>query len=151
MATEHSFCYSTGEVLVLDGEYSPDQTWFSFVNAVFRQKTAEPSRKTKNNKALDTGVEDFYQLNFRLMTLNRVSKGRRKKLAAAKYPTFDRDGSGKLLALTKHHRVSRQTAISWCEENLIGYFVPNKHFLFETKEDYILALLSGLFEKPYER
>lgn len=163
-SVDQSYCHSVGqEVLVLHGDYSPDQLWFDFVNAVFPSRQAEAAPKAKKNPSkqpLQWRIPErgIPQLNLPFATARKVTKGLRKRLGRAGFPTFQRNAAGDLLKLEvrrdMRHVMPLASVLEWCDANLRGMYIPDGHkgFTFELEDDYVLALIDGrIFRVPPER
>lgn len=161
-SVHQTYCHSIGnEVLVLQGDYSPDQLWFDFINAVFPADRPAPEPKPKKNPSqqpLQWRIPErgIPQLNLPFATARKVSKGLRKRLGKAGFPTFQRNAAGDLLKLEVRrdikHKLPLSEVLEWCDANLRGMYVPHKEFIFELEDDYVLALIDGrIFRTPPDR
>ncbi len=169
LARDNGFCMSVGsDLLFLKTVYSPDQYWLPFVHAIYptdkqSPEVEEPKKKSGHRDVLwSVPQRENPQIPLPFIEERVISKNHRKKLHAAKYPTFDRHPSGALLELkiigetsgrkskTSRFRGPRGDATSWCLENLRGRFIPHAYFVFELAEDYTLALLAGNYFEAIE-
>ena len=159
-SANHTYCHAVGpDVMVLQGEYSPDQLWFDFVNAVFPIASKAPVEKKPKQQPLQWRIPEagVPQLNLPFATARKVSKGLKKRLGRTGFPTFQRTAAGELLILEVRRDVRNKMPladiIEWCDSNLRGMYIPNTDFTFELEDDYILALLDGRFfrQPPVDR
>jgi hypothetical protein len=160
-AVDIGYCHAVGDQFIrLQRHYPSEQYWFSFVNAVYPKYPSRPEKEPigqnhPNQKLLFREPEkDIPQYTLPFATSLKVTKGLRKRLRKAGFPTFDRDSNGNLLQLICPSQLGslhsgRQKVIQWCDANLTGLYdlSASNHCTFEREGDYMLAVCSSLFTK----
>lgn len=145
----------SGNALLLDGIYHPDQLWlpFAYVFRVYELHEKGPvkrhgpiSLKRINRKivyppidaiiTIEAGV-DQYLLPF--VEYRKIGKSLHARLKAAYFPAFDKGFNGRELRIVRN-----PFFLSWCEVNCEGrYAASSRTIALELHTDYIKACASG--------
>ncbi len=154
-------------MIILDGTYEKDQLWLDiFEEPTYYRPTFEalppapkPASPGINRAYCMSWSKDEITSRQRIIPFTthgnyrgnkRLTNRQLQLLAAADYPTLDRDPAGTIYALIPAYphdsqQVSRRD--QWCENMLRNrYHIVRERATFEDKRDYVLARLSGHFK-----
>lgn len=151
-----------GDVLVLHNQYVPEQLWLPFVNAVF--PSDEPHREVttaERQSCLDDGHKHIYlpelgvdQLVLPFRETQFPTRKMQALLLKADYPAFERSDDGSLYITVRSPIITKVDAKIWVSAHctgrvVFGHGIGTKYLaIFEKRDDYILAIVSGKFISP---
>ena len=136
-----------GAVMVLEGQYDPDQLWLSFMErSVFapHKEVTEKKKPPPQEKLLARVVNtDPRQMVLSLPGIRGLSNKQLDMFEAEKFPGWERDSKGQVYQIWPSHPVPRrEELVEWAEATCRGlYNIKGKCMTFQTSFDAMMAKL----------
>lgn len=148
---------SNRNVVVLYDTYSPDQLWLPCVDVIFKIKQPKEKAKIGNKPKVDRKLtpfcphtvlnpleRDVHQMILPFSECQVPSKAVFANLVNTDFPAFERDENG-LIYATRLMNITQGDIKKWVKENCFGRVAIKNVAVFERREDFILAIVSGFF------
>lgn len=140
-----SFMIVGSGLMLLDGQYDPNQLWLSFMERAVFVKPLPPEPKPKNNQkdhrtvAQVAGSKDVRQPLIPFPDLLQITNKQFKLLERYEWPGWEIDKeTGRPYAVRSEE--PREDTVEWLRENCRGRFnVQGKVISFETSFDAMMA------------
>ncbi len=170
--TGERWMMTTNEVLLLSKKYPAEQLWLPFVKAMFAVYMEPPKKQVpKKRKAPNVDrkitlsgeaqmiyipVEGVHQMVLPFSEAQIPSAKMFQTLRQRDFPAFQRDMHEQVYATQYIHSLGEGNNANhdlkkWIKNNCRGRVGIKGAVVFEESEDYLLAILSGLFSDSREQ